>query len=39
VEIIGFGEKMDSGQFVHLIMFLGKAYKEAVKDIKAEFNL
>jgi len=39
VEITGFSEKMDSGQLVHFIMFSGKAYKEAVKDIKAEFNL
>jgi len=39
VEITGFGEKTDPGRLAYFIMFSGKAYKEAVKDIKAEFNL
>lgn len=38
VEMTGFGEKMDPRQPIYFIMFSGEAYKEAVKDIKAEFN-
>ena len=39
VKMTAFGEKMDPGQLAYFIMFSGEAYKEAVKDIKAEFNL
>lgn len=39
VEIIGFGEKMDPGKLVYFTMISGEAYKEAVKNIKAELNL
>ena len=39
VEMTGFGDRMDPGQLVYFTMISGEAYKEAVKDIKAEFNL